>query len=54
MNKEFESFYQGLLLDISTILEERIAKIKTQLPSKILFDIDKQKKVSQLTRILLF
>ena len=44
MNKEFESFYQSLLLDISTILEERTARIKTQFPSKILFDIDKQKK----------
>ena len=34
MNTEFESFYQSLLLDISAIPEERIARIKTQLRSK--------------------
>ena len=33
MNTEFESFYQSLLLDISTIHEEIIARIKTQLRS---------------------
>ena len=33
MNTEFESFYQSLLLDISTIHEESIARIKTQLRS---------------------
>ena len=31
---EFESFYQSLLLDMSTIPEERIARIKTHLRSK--------------------
>ena len=34
VNTEFESFYQSLLRDISTIPEERIARIKTQLRSK--------------------
>ena len=34
MNAEFENFYQSLLLDISTVPEERIAQIKTQLRSK--------------------
>ena len=34
MNTEFESFYQSLLIDISAIPEERIARIKTQLRSK--------------------
>ena len=34
MNTEFESFYLSLLLDISTIPEERITRIKTQLRSK--------------------
>ena len=34
VNTEFESFYQRLLLDISTIPEESIARIKTQLRSK--------------------
>ena len=34
MNTEFESFYQSLLRNISTIPEERIARIKTQLRSK--------------------
>ena len=29
VNIEFESFYQSLLRDISTIPEERIARIKT-------------------------
>ena len=35
MNTEFESFYQSLLRNISTIPEERIARLKTQLRSKI-------------------
>ena len=34
VNTEFESFYQSLLRDISTISEKRIARIKTQLRSK--------------------
>ena len=34
VNTEFESFYQSLLRDISTIPEERTARIKTQLRSK--------------------
>ena len=34
VNTEFESFYLSLLLDISTIPEERITRIKTQLRSK--------------------
>ena len=34
VNTEFESFYQSLLRNISTIPEERIARIKTQLRSK--------------------
>ena len=33
VNTEFESFYQSLLLDISTIPEESIARRKTQLRS---------------------
>ena len=33
VSTEFESFYQSLLLDISTIPEEIIARIKTQLRS---------------------
>ena len=35
VNTEFESFYQSLLRNISTIPEERIARLKTQLRSKI-------------------
>ena len=34
VNTEFESFYQSLLLDMSTIPEESIVRIKTQLWSK--------------------
>ena len=34
VNTEFESFFQSLLRDISTISEKRIARIKTQLRSK--------------------
>ena len=34
VNTESESFYQRLLVDLSTIPEENIARIKTQLRSK--------------------
>ena len=34
VNTEFESFYQRLLLDISTIYEESVVRIKTQIRSK--------------------
>ena len=33
LNTEFEGFYQSLLLDISTIPKESVARIKTQLRS---------------------
>ena len=62
VNTEFESFYQSLLLDISTIPEESIARkkhnydrhVKNTTALKFLFDIDKELRDFQTTKTLLF